>query len=221
MAQWSEHPNGLRRVVGSNPIWGSDFSDSPISDSISNSFHIYHICSFSDGSHLQIVHFRGTLTSQAIHFDLYAGTIHLTFPPNTVAEPTRIMVCRWKYGACLPHLADHEAVVSNVIEISATTESGASKFNSEVKLALSHSATDLEGYELVIRVLTDVEKNEWEEIPGCEDIRQVSGNDFFIRRITCNLTDAHGSTFCRILPGEVIQLFELGIDIYWKKPAEC
>ena len=144
------------------------------------------------------------MTSQAIHFDLYAGTIHLTFPPDTVAEPTRIMVYRWKYGACLPHLADHEAVVSSVIEISVTTESRASKFNSEVKLVLSHSATDLEGYELVIKVLTDVEKNQWEEIPGCEDIRQVSGNDFFIRRITCNLTDAHESTFCRILPGEVI-----------------
>ncbi|XP_015755586.1 PREDICTED: uncharacterized protein LOC107335136 isoform X1 [Acropora digitifera] len=84
------------------------------------------------------------------------------------------MVYRWKYGACLPHLADHEAVVSSVIEISATTESSASKFNSEVKLVLSHSATDLEGYELVIKVLTDVEKNQWEEIPGCEDIRQVS-----------------------------------------------
>ena len=64
--------------------------------------------------------------------------------------------------------------MSNVIEISATTESGASKFNGEVKLVLSHSGTDLEGYELVIKVLTDVE-NEWEEIPGCEDIRQVSG----------------------------------------------
>ncbi|XP_015770346.1 PREDICTED: uncharacterized protein LOC107348784 isoform X2 [Acropora digitifera] len=84
------------------------------------------------------------------------------------------MVYRWKYGACLPHLADHEAVVSNVIEISSTAESGASKFNREVKLVLSHSATDLEGYELVIKVLTDIEKNEWEEIPGCEDIRQVS-----------------------------------------------
>ena len=130
------------------------------------------------------INFRGTVTRQAIHFDLNAGTIHLTFPPDTVAEPTRIMVYRWKYGACLPHLADHEAVVSNVIEISSTAESGASKFNREVKLVLSHSATDLEGYELVIKVLTDIEKNEWEEIPGCEDIRQVSGKDLFLCRIT-------------------------------------
>ena len=126
------------------------------------------------------------MTSQGIHLDLFVGTIHLTFPPDTVTEPTRIMVYKWKYGACLPHLTEHEAVVSNVIEISATTEVGASKFNGEVKLVLSHSAADLEGYELVIKVLTDVETNEWEEIPGCEDIRQVSGSDFFTRRITFN-----------------------------------
>ena len=126
------------------------------------------------------------MTSQGTHLDLYVGTIHLTFPPDTVAKPTRIIVNRWKYGACLPHLTEHEAVVSDVIEISASTEVGASKFNSEVKLVLSHSATDLEGYELVIKVLTDVDMNEWEEIPGCEDIRQVSGNDFFLESLAIN-----------------------------------
>ena len=28
VAQWLEHPTRSRRVVGSNPIWGSDFSES-------------------------------------------------------------------------------------------------------------------------------------------------------------------------------------------------
>ena len=27
VAQWLEHPTRSRRVVGSNPIWGSDFSE--------------------------------------------------------------------------------------------------------------------------------------------------------------------------------------------------
>ena len=112
--------------------------------------------------------------------DLNAGAIHLTFPPDTVADPTDIMVYKWKYGARLPHLMEHEAVVSNVIEISAATEVKGLKFNNEVKLVLSHSAADLEGYELVMKRLTNAEKNEWEEIGGCEDIRQVSGNDFFL-----------------------------------------
>ena len=127
---------------------------------------------------MQIVCFRGTVTSEGFHVDLNVGAIHLTFPPDTVAEPTDIIVYRLKYGICLPQLKEDEAVVSNVIEISADTEVKGLKFNSEVKLALSHSAAGLEGYELVMKGLTDTEKNEWEEIAGCEDIRQVSGNDF-------------------------------------------
>ena len=120
------------------------------------------------------------MTSEGKHLDLHAGAIQLTFPPNTVAEPTHLTVYRWKFGACLPCLMEHEAVVSDVIEISATMEVGVLKFNSEVKLVLSHSAADLEGYELVMKRLADIEKNEWEEIAGCEDIRQVWGNDFYL-----------------------------------------
>ncbi|XP_074628473.1 uncharacterized protein LOC141886255 isoform X5 [Acropora palmata] len=118
--------------------------------------------------------FKGTVTSEGFHVDLNVGAIHLTFPPDAVAELTDIMVYRWKYGACLPQLTEHEAVVSNVVEISASTEEGGLRFNSEVKLVLSHSAADLEGYELVLKRLTDTETNEWEEIAGCENIRQVS-----------------------------------------------
>ena len=129
---------------------------------------------------MTIVCFRGTVTSEGFHLDLHVGAIHLTFPPDAVAEPTDIMVYRWKYGACLPQLTEHEAVVSNVVEISATTEEGGLRFNSEVKLVLSHSAADLEGYELVLKRLTDTETNEWEEIAGCENIRQVSGIDFYL-----------------------------------------
>ena len=129
---------------------------------------------------MQNVCFRGTVKSQGVHLDLNVGAIHLTFPPDTVAKSTCIMVYRWKYGACLPQLTQHEAVVSDVIEISAATEDGGLKFNSEVKLVLSHSAANLEGYELVMKRLTDRERNEWEEIAGCKNIRQVSGIDFYL-----------------------------------------
>ena len=120
------------------------------------------------------------MTSEGFHLDLNEGAIHLTFPPDAVAEPTGIKVYRWKNGACLPQLTDHEAVVSNVIEISAPREVGGLKFSSEVKLVLSHSAAGLEGYELVMKRLTDTEKNEWEEISRGEDIRQLSGIDFYL-----------------------------------------
>ena len=122
------------------------------------------------------------MTSEGIHLDIYLGDVHLTFPPGTVSESTSIMVHRWKYGACLPTLGEHEAVVSNVIEISANEEVEALEFEDEVKLALSHSAPDLEGYELVIKKLLDAESNEWEEVEGCENIRGISGFDIDFMR---------------------------------------
>ena len=136
-----------------------------------------HIC--------ELFSFRGTVTSEGIHIELYVEGIHLTFPPKTVAEPTRIMVYRWNYGARLrlPHLMEPKAIVGNVIEISAATEVGSLEFNGEVKLVLPHCAADLEGYERVMKRLVDTEKNVWEEIPRCEDIRKVTGNYFLSSRM--------------------------------------
>ena len=118
------------------------------------------------------------VTREGIYLDLYRGGVHLTFPPGTVSESTTIMVHRWKYGACLPTLGEHEAVVSNVIEISTNKEVKTLEFEDEVKLALSHSAPDLEGYELVVKKLLDAETNEWDEVDGCENIRGISGFSF-------------------------------------------
>ena len=98
----------------------------------------------------------------------------MTFPPDAVSEPTMIVVHRWKSQACSPQLQDHEAVVSNVIEISTGTGE-ALEFKSDVKLVLSHSAPDLHGYELVVFKLTDKETNVWEDVPGIEDFRRFSG----------------------------------------------
>ena len=54
------------------------------------------------------------------------------------------------------------------------------KFNTKVKLSLSHSATSLWGYELVIKRLIDKETNKWEEMDGTTDVRyhQGTGNPF-------------------------------------------
>lgn len=122
--------------------------------------------------------FRGTVTSEGAHWDLKLGAVHLTFSPDAVSEPTLIVVHRWKCSACSPPLQEHEAVVSSVIEISTNTNQTL-EFNSEVKLVLSHSAPDLQGYELVIKKLNDKEGNEWEEVDGSEDIRRLSGRRTF------------------------------------------
>ena len=98
----------------------------------------------------------------------------MTFPRDAVAEPTVIEVHRWKSTACSPRLQEHEAVVSNVIEISKSSDE-ALEFKAEVKLTLSHSAADLHGYELVIFKLTNKKTNEWEEVDVTENFPSLSG----------------------------------------------
>ena len=117
--------------------------------------------------------YRGTVTSEGTHWNLKQG-VHLTFPRDAVSEPTSIVVHKWKCSACSPQLQEHEAIVSNVIEIS-TNSGEALEFNTEVRLVLSHSAPDLHGYELVIKKLVDKESNEWVDKEGTEDLRCLSG----------------------------------------------
>ena len=100
--------------------------------------------------------------------------VHLMFPPDAVSEPTPLMANRWKYSVCSPPLLEHEAITSNVIELSSMDSQGV-KFNTKVKLSLSHSATNLRGYELVIKKLTDKHTNKWKEVDETKDIRSFEG----------------------------------------------
>ena len=118
--------------------------------------------------------FRGTVTNEGTHWDLKEWAVHMTFPRDAVPEPTLIEVHRWKSTACSPELQEHEAVVSNVIEVS--TRSGESvEFKAAVNLSLSHSAAVLHGYELVILKLTNKETNEWVDVGRTENLRSLSG----------------------------------------------
>lgn len=49
------------------------------------------------------------------------------------------------------------------------------KFNTKVMLSLSHSATNLRGYELVIKKLTNKETNKWVDLDETKDIRSLEG----------------------------------------------
>ena len=91
-----------------------------------------------------------------------------------MSEPTPIVVHRWKCSARSPPLQEHEAVVSNVLEISTITGDEL-EFNAEAKLVLSHSAPGLQGYELVIKRMIDWESNEWEEVDGTEALQCLKG----------------------------------------------
>ena len=100
--------------------------------------------------------------------------VHLMLPPGAVSERTPIVVHGWKFSVRSPPLQEHEAITSNVIELSPMARQGLN-FNTKVKLSLSHSATELRSYELVIKKLIDKETNIWEEVEGTIDIRCRQG----------------------------------------------
>ena len=84
------------------------------------------------------------------------------------------MVQRWRHSVCSLPLQEHEAITSNVIELSSMDSQGV-KFNTKVMLSLSHSATNLRGYELVIKKLTNKETNKWVDLDETKDIRSLEG----------------------------------------------
>ena len=110
------------------------------------------------------------VTSEGTSWAFKQWGIHLMLPPDAVSERTSIVVRRCKYSVCSPTLQEHEAITSNVIELS-FMNGPYLKFNTKVKLSLSHSATDLQGYELVIKKLIDKETNNWQDLDGTRSIR--------------------------------------------------
>ena len=119
------------------------------------------------------------VTSEGTSWAFKQWAVHLMLPPGAVSEHTSILVHRWKYSLRSPTLQEHEAITSNVIELSSLNGQEL-KFNPKVKLSLSHSATDLQGYELVIKKLIDKETNYWEDVDGTRNIgcRQDSEDNY-------------------------------------------
>ena len=107
---------------------------------------------------------------------------HLLYPPGFVAEDTTLTLFRWKPSLCSPPLQPNEAVVSNVLELSAEGVEGL-QFNKEVTVGISHSGPDLRGYEVVIKILIDAERNEWKDVEQTVDFRSVSGRGWFLTSI--------------------------------------
>ena len=110
------------------------------------------------------------VTSKVTSWASEEWAVHLMLPPDAVSEGTSIVVHRWEYSVLSPPLQEHEAITSNVIELSSINGQEL-KFNTKVKLSLSHSATDLWGYELVIKKLIDKKANKWEDLDGTRDMR--------------------------------------------------
>ena len=100
----------------------------------------------------------------------------MIFPSDAVSEDRPMTLHRWKPSVCSPPLQENEALVSDVIELS-TDIPGELAFNKEVTLAISHSAADLKGYEVVMKKLIDRDSNEWVDVDKTVDIRFLPGNE--------------------------------------------
>ena len=89
------------------------------------------------------------------------------FPPKALSTCTKVTCSLWNLQILSPPLGRNEALVSSVMELASGSLLGTEKryeFNVKVKLALSHSASDIKGYELVIKELINEKTNDWRDL---------------------------------------------------------
>ena len=91
----------------------------------------------------------------------------ITFRRGAVKKTLLVTCYLWSPKTLSPPLGSNEVLVSNVIELSDDGPpdlecSGDAKGN--ITVALLHSASNLKGYEVVIKQLVDPENNEWKEL---------------------------------------------------------
>ncbi|XP_078368659.1 uncharacterized protein LOC144652510 isoform X2 [Oculina patagonica] len=91
----------------------------------------------------------------------------ITFPRNAVTKPVLFRCTLWESTTNFPPLKKDEALVSNVIVLTydnLLSSNFTGDFDKEVTVALCHSATNLQGYEVVIRELVDSDNNDWRDL---------------------------------------------------------
>ena len=92
---------------------------------------------------------------------------HVMIPPKALPTCTEVTCSLWNLQILSPPLRRNEALVSSVMELACGSLLGTKKryeFNVKVKLALSHSASDIKGYELVIKELINEKSNDWRDL---------------------------------------------------------
>ena len=116
------------------------------------------------------MYFRGKLGGEEDTWHLREAGASIKLNSGAVQQPLPF-TCRcllWNPRTLSPPLASDEILVSSVIELShdgpLDLEYRESVEGLSFTVALLHSAPYLEGYEVVIKQLTDQENNEWKEL---------------------------------------------------------
>ena len=131
------------------------------------------------------LHFRGEIGGKEDSWHLREAGASIKLCSGAVQQPVPF-TCRcllWNPRTLSPSTASDEILVSSVIEIS---HDGPPDLDYKKSfegiiftVSLMHSAPYLEGYEVVIKQLTDQENNEWKELKT-ENTWHGSGNVMFL-----------------------------------------
>ena len=110
---------------------------------------------------------RYEITDKGDTWNLLEAGAFIIFSPGFVKEPLWILCSMRSPRSLSPPIGSNELLVSNLIELShegpPTLESMEAATGS-ITMGLLHSASDFEGYEVVIKKLVDQENNEWEDL---------------------------------------------------------
>ena len=117
------------------------------------------------------------MTGEGDTWCLEEAAAFVTFCPGAVTKSLLFTCSLWSPGTLSPPLGSNEALVSNVIEVShdgLPDLEFSEDAQGSITVALMHSASDLKGYEVVIKQLVDPENKEWIDLVT-ENIWHASG----------------------------------------------
>ena len=106
--------------------------------------------------------YRDAVTEEGFAWILKETGVFVKFLSKAVPDPRLVVCFLWSADHVSFPLQENELLVSNVIELACDDSDGISF--SCISVALSHSATDLRGYELVIKELVDSGKSLWKDL---------------------------------------------------------
>ena len=105
---------------------------------------------------------RETIAGRGFTWDYRESGVCIKFSPKSVPEAKLITCSSWRSSAVSLPLEAGESLVSNVIQLSCDDPEGVNFTG--VTVALSHSASALGGYELVMKELADSENDTWKNL---------------------------------------------------------
>lgn len=121
-----------------------------------------------DSSRINVIYFRCEVGESGAVWRLQnTMAACLTFPQNAV-KTTVVFQCILRQSTTdFQPLRKNEALVSNVIVLACDDPLGSEfngHFDEKVSVALSHSAANLQGYEVVMKELVDTDNNVWKDL---------------------------------------------------------